>query len=410
MRMAPSTPDPRVSRTMERLERLALTGRLPGQEGVTRPGLSAIEQDACELVSVWFEEDGLAVSWDSAGNLYGRPAGAETGRPETWVGSHLDTVPNGGRFDGALGVLVALEAAGRLCAGDRVPPFVVVVFRDEEGWRFGQGCFGSRAVCGQVDDADLAVTDSAGVSVGDALARLGFGGRPAGGPLPRRYLEVHIEQGPELDRLDSALGVVTGIAGMVGLTVTFKGAAGHAGTVPMPGRRDAFSACAEFALGLRGQALALPGTVATMGDLRIVDPASNVIPGLVKASVDLRAPTSEVLELLADAAARTAVAAASMHGCEVELVRDWCSDPVSMSVAVQEALLAEAQAAGAAAHTLPSGAGHDAGVMAAAGVETGMLFVRSRNGGVSHRPDELSDAADIGRAIDVLEGAIRRLA
>jgi allantoate deiminase len=192
--------------------------------------------------------------------------------------------------------------------------------------------------------------------------------------------------------------------------VTFKGAAGHAGTVPMPGRRDAFSACAEFGLGLRGQALALPGTVATIGDLRIVDPASNVIPGLVNASVDLRAPTSEVLELLADAAATTAVAAASMHGCEVELVRDWCSDPVSMSVAVQEALLAEAQAAGAAAHTLPSGAGHDAGVMAAAGVETGMLFVRSRNGGVSHRPDELSDAADIGRAIDVLEGAIRRLA
>src|SRR6059058_5838486 len=139
--MALSTSQHSAERTMERLEQLARIGRTPGRSGVTRPGLGALEQQACELVAAWMEEAGLAVSWDEAGNLFGRLPGSDPDLPETWAGSHLDTVPDGGGFDGALGVVVALEAVTRLAA-DAASRVAVVVFRDEEGCRFGNGCFG----------------------------------------------------------------------------------------------------------------------------------------------------------------------------------------------------------------------------------------------------------------------------
>jgi allantoate deiminase len=406
--MALRTSQHSAVRTMERLEQLAGIGRMPGRSGVTRPGLSALEQQACELVARWMDEAGLAVSWDAAGNLFGRLPGADPDLPETWAGSHLDTVPDGGRFDGALGVVVALEAVSRVAAHAE-STVAVVVFRDEEGWRFGNGCFGSRAVCGLLTAADLALTDPGGTSVGQALAALGLGPEPRAGRLPRHFVEVHIEQGPRLEREDRPLAVVTAIAGMAGFSCTFHGAAGHAGTVPMPGRGDAFAACAEFALRLRERALSLPGAVATIGDVRIDDPASNVIPGRVRATVDVRAPAAETLAVLAQETRSLAVAAAGDHGCTVEMVERWLDQPVPLSPVVTGVLRAEAEALRLPLPDLPSGAGHDAGVLAAAGVESGMLFVRSRNGGVSHRPDELSDEADIAAAIEVLTGALSRL-
>jgi allantoate deiminase len=390
---------------MERFEQLARIGGGSGG-GVTRPGLDRAEQHACELVASWMAEDGLEVSWDAAGNLFGRRPGSDPHAPEVWSGSHLDTVPDGGRFDGALGVLVALEAARRLASEALPATLAVCVFRDEEGFRFGRGVFGSRAVCGRLSEADLDLTDADGTTVRAALSALGFMGlRMPRAALPGSFVEVHIEQGPVLDRSDVPLAAVTAITGMAGFDVRFLGRSGHAGTVPMAGRRDAFLAAAAFALALRDEALRLGDAVATVGDVRIVDGAANVVPGRVEVTVDVRAPTLEQLTAIAGAAPRLA----QTQGFDVEIEQISFDPPVPLSSRVREVLCEAADGEGAPILDLESGAGHDAGILAAAGVEAGMLFVRSRNGGVSHTPEELSDESDIRTSAAVLTRTLRAL-
>jgi allantoate deiminase len=390
------------------MERLAQLARIGGSSsgGVTRAGLGIDEQHACELVATWMAEDGLEVSWDAAGNLFGRRRGLDPSAPEVWSGSHLDSVPEGGRFDGALGVLLALEAARRLAAETLPATLAVCVFRDEEGFRFGRGMFGSRAVCGRLCEADLDMADAEGTTVRAALSALGFMGlRAPRSALPGSFVEVHVEQGPVLERADVPLAAVTSITGMAGFNVRFHGESGHAGTLPMEGRRDAFLAAAEFALALRDEALSLGNAVATVGDVRIIGGAANVVPGRVEASVDVRAPTPEMLTAIADAVPRVAHRA----GCEAEVEQVWFDPPVPLSALVQDALRDAARSEGAPIVDVGSGAGHDTGVLAAAGVEAGMLFVRSRNGGVSHRPEELTDAADVATAAAVLTRTLRTL-
>ena len=375
----------RVARTIERLDRLADLGRPTGEEGTTRPGLSAAEQAACELVEAWMKEEGLVVS------------------------SHVDTVPNGGRFDGALGVVVGLEAVSALRGTGHGPTLAVAVFRYEEGWRFGGGCFGSRAITGDVPPDELDAVDAQGVSVRDALAALGFEGPAAAASLPGCFVEVHIEQGPVLEGRGVPHAVVTVIAGIGGFTVTFSGASGHAGTLPLSHRRDAFLAAADFALDLRRTALGISDAVATIGDVRIPGGAQNVVPGLTAVSVDVRAPTSDGVHRLADAVQRLAGDAARRNGCSAEVETRWLTEPVPMDDHIRAALHRAADELAVEAIDLPSGAGHDAGILAAHGVPTGMLFVRSLNGGASHRPDELTDATDVGTAIGVLTGTLARL-
>jgi allantoate deiminase len=397
----------RASRTMERLHQLAEIGRVDGLQGTTRPGLGRREQRACELVAAWMAEAGLDVGWDAHGNLFGALAGTRPGAGEVWSGSHLDTVPDGGRFDGALGVLCGLEAV--VANGRRAATQRVVVFRDEEGWRFGGGCFGSRAVCGRLAAGELKARDADGVSVAEALAALAIepGGSPAG--LPSSYVELHIEQGPELERRGFALGEVTAIAGMAGFAIEFTGEPGHAGTVPMPGRRDALTAAAEFVLRMRAATLSIPEAVSTVGNLRIAEPAANVIPGRVSLTLDLRAPAAAALASLADDVPAVAAAAAAEAGCAEVVETTWRLPPAPMSDRVRTAIRDAATATGHPIAALPSGAGHDAGILAAAGVEAGMLFVRSRNNGASHRPDELTDEADVAAAIEVLTTTLERL-
>jgi allantoate deiminase len=373
---------PRAERAMQRLDLLARIGADPAGGGVTRPGLSAVEDEAHALVAAWCEEAGMTVSRDAVGNLYARPAGAPVAG-EVWTGSHVDTVPSGGRFDGALGVVAAVEAVAAVVAELPGAPLAVVVFRDEEGWRFGEGCFGSRCVAGLVGRSELGRTDADGVSVAEALAALALPGPPVEVALPAAYVETHIEQGPVLAAADAALGDVAGIAGMAGFTITFSGSSGHAGTVPMGDRSDAFAACADFALRMRERSVEIPGAVATIG--------SATIDRLVAA----------VPVVATEAAARTR--------CGVEAVRAWRDEPVVLSPRVRRAVRAAAHEAGVAVAEIASGGGHDAGVLAEAGVEAGMLFVRSLNGGVSHRPDELSDEADIAAAVAVLTGTLRSL-
>jgi allantoate deiminase len=322
-------------RVLERLDQLYAIG-----DG-TRLAYSPEEDAAHELAAEWMLEAGLEVGSDEAGNLFGR-----RGEARVWSGSHLDTVPNGGKFDGALGVAAAIEAAERL----RAVPLAVVAFRAEES-----GPMGSRRLT----------------------------------ELPDAFLEVHIEQGPTLGRLGRPLGIVTAIAGQARGRVTFEGRAGHAGTTPMDERADALVEAAEFVLRVRDSAR--DGAVATVGALEVEPGATNVVPARATASVDVRAPTAEQLEGLIEAIGFEPV---------------WRQDPIEMTGPPLDALRAVLPDA----PELVSGAGHDAMVLAAAGVPTAMLFVRSLNGGISHSPDELSADEDIELAVDALTAALERLA
>ena len=324
------------SRVIERLDELYAIG-------ATRGGGSPEEDAAHRLVARWLEEAGLAVEVDAAGNTFGR-----RGRGRVWVGSHLDTVPNGGRFDGALGVVAAIEVAGRTEV-----PLSVVAFRDEE-----RGCAGSRACV-------------------------------ASGNLPDAYLELHIEQGPVLEQLNEPLGIVTAIYGQAQGEAVFEGRADHAGTTPMGARRDALVQAAEFVLRVR--AAAVPGTVATAGRLEVEPGATNVVPARVTVSVDARAASAAELDALV-----AAIGFDPTHR----------SDPVAMSGPPLEAL----RAVVAGAPELVSGAGHDAAILAGAGVPSAVLFVRSLNGGISHSPSELSSEADIEYAVRMLGNALDRIA
>jgi acetylornithine deacetylase/succinyl-diaminopimelate desuccinylase-like protein len=340
------------------LERIEQIYGIGGGPGANRPGYSAAEDEALELAAGWMAEAGLEVDRDSAGNLVGRLAGTHPELPEIWTGSHLDSVPEGGRYDGALGVLGGLEAVSRL--GQQAPTLGVAVFRAEE-----TGCLGSGAFVA-------------------AKSR-----------LPGAFVELHVEQGRRLADTGAPLGVVTAVAGYARRTFTFTGEAGHAGTTPMRGREDALVRAAEFVLRARDAALAIEGTVATVGILEVEPGAANVVPGQATLSLDIRAPEAEALARLA-------------AELGVELVEH--ERPVPMDAGVRGALAAELDARGLPAPELVSWAGHDAAILGAAGVAAGMLFVRSLAGGVSHCPEEHSSPEDIELAIDVLTATLGRLA
>jgi len=382
----------------ERLEAIYAIG---GGPGANRPAYGRQEDEAHALVRGWMEEARLEVSADRAGNLFGRLHGTRPELGEVWTGSHLDSVPQGGRLDGPLGVLAGLEAVQR--AGRQPRTLGVVAFRDEEGWRFGRGCFGSRALCGQLEPGELDTVDADGVSLGSLVEV-----DPAGWlDAPVAYVETHIEQGPVLAELGAPLGVVTSIVGLARLGVTFRGRAGHAGTTPMAARDDALVAAAAFVGRVRDVAEAAcaespRAAVATVGRLVVHPGAANVIPDRVDLVVDARAPEERVL---ADLVAAIAGAAGD---AEVELLRR--TSPAGMAATVRDAIRGALEERGLPQPELHSGAGHDAGVLAAAGVPSGMLFVRSLNGGVSHSPDEHSDPADVELAVDVLAGTLQRLA
>jgi len=337
----------REVRIHRRLEELHAIG---GGPGANRPHPSDAEDEAHELVAGWLEEAGLAVETDPSGNLVGRAAASS----EVWVGSHLDTVPVGGKFDGALGVVAAIEAVERTGLGS------VVAFRGEE-----VGCVGSRAL----------------VVRGDSL--------------PQAFLELHIEQGPVLAQRDVPLGVVTGIVGYARGELVLEGTAGHAGTTPMTHRDDALVSAAAEILRIRDAALGISGAVATVGKLEVSPGGANVIPDRVRMSLDARAPDVARLDALIES---------------IAFVPSYRVEPVELGAGVRAALRESIAERGIEVVELASGAGHDAGILAAAKADSGMLFVRSLNGGISHSPDELSSAEDVELAVEVLTDTLRRLA
>jgi allantoate deiminase len=386
---------------------------LGGGEGANRPGLSTAEEEAHELAASWMAEAGLEIERDPAGNTFGRLRGTDSNLGEVWVGSHLDTVPSGGRLDGALGVVAGIGALERLAELPRARTLAVVAFRDEEGWRFGRGFFGSRAVCGLIEREDLEARDREGTAVSEALRRLGLE-PPAPGRatahLPAFFVETHIEQGPVLAEAGAPLGVVDAITGMAGLRVVFSGPGGHAGTVPLAGRRDALAAAAAYMLALRDAARAEPGAVATVGECAVPGGAANVVPRAVELTIDARAPQRDSLDRLLGKTQRLAPLAAAKEGCEAAVERLYDYDPVPMAPRVRALLCDAVRRVSAEPVELTSGAGHDAGILAAAGVPSGLLFVCSGAGGASHSPAETTDTEAIALSIEVLAITLAKLA
>jgi allantoate deiminase len=365
-----------AARVLERCDRLGQVSEEPDR--LTRRFGTGAMREANALVAGWMREAGLDPREDAVGNLIGRRGEGAA----LMLGSHLDTVVDAGRYDGPLGVLVALEAV------ERVPgPIEVVGFADEEGVRFGTAYLGSSAMTGRFDPAWLDLRDDQGVRLGDLVRE----------PGPARddvlgYVEVHIEQGPVLERLGEPVGVVTAIAGQSHAEVRFAGEAGHAGTVPMDVRRDALAAAAEWI-----SAVESAGVLATVGRLQVEPGARNVIPARAMLTLDVR-DGDDAKRLVAVDGLR-AQAAEIARRRRVELT--WHDTGDVPAVAMDERLT---NAFGVATR-LPSGAGHDAAMMASI-APAAMLFVRCR-GGISHNPAESVEEADVAVAIDTLERLLR---
>jgi allantoate deiminase len=368
---------------------------------------------ADEAVRGWMEAAGMAVRRDVIGNVIGRLGGPDS--RTLLIGSHLDTVRDAGRYDGVLGVLVGIACVERLRdAGTSLPYAIeVLAFADEEGARFGTGYLGSSVVAGRFDVEWLHRRDADGVILADAVSA--FGGDPdglasAGGKASDLigYYEVHIEQGPVLESGGVPLGVVTAIAGQTRARVTFVGDAGHAGTVPMALRRDALCAAADWVTAVEAIACEADGAVATVGELEVEPGASNVIPGRVQVSLDLRHQDDSVRERVAAELRRRAGAIADARGVVVEweLVQE--SLAVCCSPELTELLADSVAARGEPVVALPSGAGHDA-VMLSSIAPVAMLFVRCA-GGVSHNPAEAVAVEDVAAAIDATTRFLELLA
>lgn len=388
------------------MERCDLLGSISEEgEALTRPFGSRAMREVNKIVSGWMQEAGMSVRQDAIGNLIGRYEGV--GKGTLVLGSHLDTVRDAGRYDGQLGVLVAIACVQQLHNRGERPPFSIEIpcFADEEGLRFGTTFLGSSVYAGAFDRGRLELEDHAGTSLRDAVRD--FGGRPEeldkdgrNGDDLLGYCELHIEQGPVLEQEGIPVGVVTGIQGQSRIRVRFNGEAGHAGTVPMAGRRDALCAAAEFVLEVEIACKVQPGAVATVGEISALPGAVNVIPGEAELSLDLRHADDAVRESLRDHFERRASEIARSRGCDYSWQVRQETSAVPSDPELTELLGRALQESGIPVRPLPSGAGHDAAQMAAVTPVT-MLFVRCKEG-ISHNPAESVATEDVGAAIQAM--------
>ena len=397
---------------MQRIEALAKISDEPGN--LTRTFASPAMRRANEFVGGWMREAGMKTRTDAIGNLIGHCAGQKPGAKILLLGSHLDTVRNAGKFDGPLGVVLAVACVEELHRQKVRPPFAIEVigFADEEGVRYQTSYLGSKVLAGCFDERDLRRKDADGISMADAIKH--FGGNPAKLKSARLnpknllgYVEVHIEQGPVLEQRNLAVGVVTAIAGQSRFKISFTGHSGHAGTVPMDLRQDALCAAAEFIVSVENFARKTNGLVATVGQIHAEPGASNVIPGAATLTLDVRHRKDSVR--LASCAALQKLARRAAETRKTKLA--WQSIQQTASVPCSPQLSGRLRRA-VKRHqrevaVLLSGAGHDAAVMAQI-TPAAMLFVRCK-GGVSHHPAESVKPADVHTAIEVLEDFIQTL-
>jgi allantoate deiminase len=347
---------------------------------------------------------GMIVRVDAAGNLRGIYPAAQPNAPVLLMGSHVDTVPDAGRYDGVLGVAVALGCV-RALGGRRLSFAIeVIAFSEEEGIRFRLPYIGSRALTGTLGATGLARTDTSGTTVAQAIRD--FGLDPAAlddarlTPGTFAFVEVHIEQGPALEALGLPLGVVTGVVGQMQLEATFRGRANHAGTTPMHLRQDALAAAAEWIGIVERHACTVPGLVATVGTIRVSPGAANVVPGNAIVTLDVRHGSDAIRELAAAELLADAERVGSKRGVTVAVRELSRQAAVAMDARIQDAIARAVAEAGYPVHPMVSGAGHDAMILAGK-IPAGMLFMRTPRG-LSHHPEESVAAADVQAAIDAM--------
>jgi allantoate deiminase len=382
---------------VERIDELGKISETP--EHLTRIFLTKEHRAAADLILGWMRSAGMRAHLDAIGNVCGRYEGEQPGSPCLMLGSHYDTVRDAGKWDGPLGLITAIACVADLNSRGKRLPFAIEVtgFADEEGVRFVSTLLGSRAVAGTFDESVLNSRDGHGVSMREALSQFGLDPEHIGAAARARsellaYVELHIEQGPVLEAEHLPVGVVTAISGATRLAVVLTGMAGHAGTVPMALRRDALAGAAECIAGIENFCRADNGLVGTVGTIDATPGATNVIPGRVSFTSDMRAASdthrrkavADVVRQIERIAKRRELA------LQVDVTHENRTVPCAawLKTQVAEAIAAE----GFRVFELPSGAGHDGMAMIDV-ADVAMLFVRCR-GGISHHPDEHVDAAD----------------
>src|ERR1700743_1042412 len=391
---------------VRRIDALAAISETPGQ--LTRIFLTPELRGAADLIMAWMQEAGMAAHLDAIGNVCGGYEGEQPRLPCLMLGSHYDTVRDAGKWDGPLGLLTAISCVADLHRRNIRLPFAVEItgFADEEGVRYASTLLGSRAVAGTFDERVLAGKDKAGIAMRDALTAFGLDPDHIGAAARARrellaYVELHIEQGPVLEGLNLPVGVVTAIAGATRLAVSLTGMAGHAGTVPMALRRDALTGAAECIVEIEEFCRTDPdGLVGTVGYINAAPGATNVIPGQVSFTIDIRARSdahrklgvADIVRQIENIAKRRKLALQIdvTHENRTAPCAPWLRSQLSRAVAAE----------GFRVFELPSGGGHDGMAMIDI-ADVGTLFVRCR-GGISHHPDEHVDLADADAGARVL--------
>jgi allantoate deiminase len=393
----------RAARIIARCRELARITDVPGE--TTRLYLSPATRDAHTLLHWWFRQAGLESRTDDTGSLHAVRRCAQEDAPTLVLFSHIDTVPNAGAFDGPLGVLIGLAAIEELHQTPLPFHIELIAFSEEEGVRFAFPFLSSLAATGKLTAEDLARTDTAGITLAEAITAFGLNPAniPLTCPLPANTfsaIEVHIEQGPVLEADNASLAVVETIVGQSRLHLTFTGQANHAGTTPMPLRRDALAAAAQWVVEVERYAANYQQLVATVGRLEVHPGAMNVVPGTVHATLDVRHPKDESRHAAVAHLLTKAEAAAHQRGVTVKASLKSEQKAVPMDAPLTQALHQAAERTGHDAKQMFSGAGHDAMILAAA-VPTTMLFLRSP-GGLSHHPDETVREEDVEAALATL--------
>jgi allantoate deiminase len=403
----------KVARIQKDLEAMAQFTATPGQ-GITRFSFTEEDRLTRDYIKECMRECNLLVYEDAAGTIIGRRPGRQDKAPAVMVGSHFDSVKNGGPFDGPAGVVTALEIARVLDEHQVITEFPIefVALIEEEGGRFGSGLFGSRAMVGKVSPQDLHILkDESGISMAKAMTSFGMDPSQIGNAVRqtgeiKAFFELHIEQGPILETTGVSVGIVETVVGIRQMEITIEGQPDHAGTTPMNLRADALVATSDIIKLVNQLARkAGAGTVATVGRMAVSPGAANVVPGKVVFSVDIRSADAEIIENISHETANAVLSLPEEHpGIVCHIATKIRVDPVSLPSQIVELLEKEGQVRNISTTKMLSGAGHDAMVMAGI-TQVGLVFVPSKQGR-SHCPEEWTDYHQLKQGVDIVLGAI----
>lgn len=394
---------------------MSLVGKI-GETGTCRPTLTQLEKEGFDLAAAWMREAGMKTHIDHFGNLIGRLEGSDPSLPVLMMGSHLDSQPYGGRFDGVAGVLCAIEVVKTIAENNIVPgrSIEIISFADEEGWRFNKGLFGSRGILGKLEPGELQRADKDGITREQAL--ISFGCDPlkfkeseyAPGSI-FCFLELHIEQGPVLDIAKKPIGVVSGISGPLWLTVKLKGMAGHTGSVPMPLRKDTLLGAAEIIVAVNEIATQVPGnpTVGTVATINVFPASRNIIAEEAVFTVDLRDIDLERRNRYEKQLRDRIHSIAAKNKLTYEISEDTNSEPRYCADWIKEIIHNECKSHKLEAPELMSGPFHDALAMSYA-CDYGIIFVRCKDG-ISHNPLEYASYDDLSLGAEVLYGTVLKI-